>query len=236
MKRTLDMLDTVERYSAQPVRLDNVVPISVATSPLAYILDDDVEVRTVVSLLLNSVGIETKLFSSAQELIDQGEPDRPCCLVSDVRLPGMSGLDLQIRLAEQRSLMPIIFVSGFADVPMSVQAMKAGAIDFLTKPWREQTILDAVERALSISRALHAERDYVQGLMVRLQKLTGRERDVLKGVATGQLNKQIAYDLQISEITVKVHRSRLMHKMGARSIAEIIRMIDKLGHEVVYRL
>jgi FixJ family two-component response regulator len=230
------MLDIVDRHSRQAIRPESPAVASVATSPLAYILDDDSEVRTVVSLLLNSIGIETKLFSSAQELIDHGEPDRPCCLVSDVRLPGMSGLDLQIRLAEQGSLMPIIFVSGFADVPMSVQAMKAGAIDFLTKPWREQTILDAVERALSVSRAQHAERNYLQGLLTRLHKLTGRERDVLKGVATGQLNKQIAYDLQISEITVKVHRSRLMHKMGARSIAEIIRMIDKLGHEVVTRL
>ena len=229
------MLDVVDRLSRQPVRYDGVAPPA-APLPLAYVLDDDLEVRTIVSLLLNSVGIETSLFSSAQELIDHGEPDRPSCLVCDVRLPGMSGLDLQTRLAEQGSLMPIIFVSGFADVPMSVQAMKAGAIDFLTKPWREQTILDAVGRALSVSRALHVDRELLQSLMARLEKLTGRERDVLKGVANGRLNKQIAYELQISEITVKVHRSRLMHKMGARSIAEIIRMIDKLGHEMIERL
>lgn len=229
------MLDLLDRSSAYPP-IQGTAASSTTAPPLAYVLDDEPEIRNLVALLLNSVGIETRLFSSAPELIDHGEPDLPCCLICDVRLPGMSGLDLQRQLAEKGSLMPIIFVSGFGDVPMSVQAMKAGAIDFLTKPWREQTMLDAVERGLSMSRALHAERDYMRELLARLHKLTGRERDVLKGVARGQLNKQIAYDLQISEVTVKVHRSRLMHKMGASSIAAIIRMIDKLGHAVIERL
>jgi FixJ family two-component response regulator len=172
---------------------------------------------------MQSVGIDAQGFSSTQELMERPLPERPGCLVLDVRMPGSSGLDLQHHLAASGEAKPIIFVTGHGDIPMSVQAMKAGAVDFLTKPFRDQTLLDAVSVGIELDRARRAEAAQAAQQIKRYETLTAREREVLREVTRGRLNKQIGYDLGISEVTVKLHRSSVMRKMHAASLGELIR-------------
>lgn len=200
--------------------------------PLVVIVDDDAEVRTSIQELMLSVGIDAAGFGSTRELLETELPERPGCLVLDVRMPGWSGLDLQHHLASIGNAKPIIFLTGHGDIPMSVQAMKAGAVDFLTKPFRDQSLLDAVTAAIERDLAQRAHAQLVQKHADHYATLTPRERQVLRAVALGQLNKQIAYDLGISEVTVKLHRSSVMKKMAAASIGELIRAWEALPAEV----
>ncbi|AGA08957.1 response regulator transcription factor [Sinorhizobium meliloti] len=198
-----------------------VVTSGIAASPVAILVDDDATVRDALEELLNSVGIDTISFSSGQEVLEATLPDRPGCLVLDVRMPGLSGLDLQHRLASKGILTPIVFLTGHGDIAMSVQAMKAGAVDFLTKPVRDQTFLDAVSTAIATDLARRAESDLSRKNLALYETLTRREREVLRLVVTGAMNKQIASELGISEITVKLHRSNMMKKMNARSVSHL---------------
>lgn len=200
--------------------------------PLVQIVDDDLDVRTALAELLLSVGIDAAAYGSGREWLESGARDRPGCLILDVRMPGSSGLDLQHHLARAGDSKPIIFVTGHGDIPMSVQAMKAGAVDFLTKPVRDQTLLDAVTVAIERDRAQRAESDAVRQHLDRLATLTPRERQVLREVVRGRLNKQIAFDLGISQITVKLHRSNVMRKMQAASLGALIRGWEMLPHDV----
>lgn len=200
--------------------------------PLVVIVDDDVEVRTSIEELMLSVGIDAASFGSTRELLETELPERPGCLVLDVRMPGWSGLDLQQHLALIGNAKPIVFLTGHGDIPMSVQAMKAGAVDFLTKPFRDQNLLDAVTAAIERDLAQRAQAQIVQKHIDRYATLTPRERQVLTAVALGRLNKQIAYDLGISEVTVKLHRSSVMKKMESASIGELIRAWEALPAEV----
>ncbi len=205
-----------------------IAPDAKVDRPLVLIVDDDEEVRTALQELMESVGLDASCFASPRELLEYELPDRPGCLVLDVRMPGASGLDLQQQLAAKGNLKPIIFLTGHGDIPMTVQAMKAGAIDFLTKPVRDQTLLDAVTVAI--------ERDIEQRAIARRARqqldlfvtLTQRERQVMREVARGRLNKQIAFDLGIKEITVKLHRGNVMRKMKAASVGELIRVWETL--------
>jgi FixJ family two-component response regulator len=194
-----------------------------AERPLVVIVDDDLEVRTALAELFFSVGLEAEAFPSSRAWLESDVTDRPGCLILDVRMPGSSGLDLQHHLARTGDFKPIIFLTGHGDVPMTVQAMKAGAVDFLTKPVRDQTLLDAVTIAIERDRVHRAEAEAVGRHIDRLATLTPREREVLGEVARGRLNKQIAFDLGISQITVKLHRSNVMRKMQARSLGDLIR-------------
>ncbi|MFQ6186293.1 response regulator transcription factor [Sinorhizobium meliloti] len=198
-----------------------VVTSGIAVSPVAILVDDDATVRDALEELLNSVGIDTISFSSGQEVLEATLPDRPGCLVLDVRMPGLSGLDLQHRLASKGILTPVVFLTGHGDIAMSVQAMKAGAVDFLTKPVRDQTFLDAVSTAIATDLARRAESDLSAKSLALYETLTRREREVLRLVVTGAMNKQIASELGISEITVKLHRSNMMKKMNARSVSHL---------------
>lgn len=179
--------------------------------------------------LLRSVGLQVEAFGAAQEFLSSQRPDAPGCLVLDVRLPGLSGLDLQKQLVAAEIQMPIIFITGHGDIQMSVEAMKAGAVEFLTKPFREQALLDAVQQAIDRDRAAHAQRAALTELRGRYQSLTPREQEIMPLVVCGRLNKQIAGKLGTTEATVKVHRAKLMHKMQADSLADLIRMAEKLG-------
>ncbi|WP_313801575.1 response regulator transcription factor [Sphingobium sp.] len=201
-------------------------------SPLVVIVDDDAEVRTSIEELMLSVGIDAAGFGSTRELMETALPERPGCLVLDVRMPGWSGLDLQQHLASIGNAKPIVFLTGHGDIPMSVQAMKAGAVDFLTKPFRDQNLLDAVTAAIERDLAQRAQAQIVQKHVDHYATLTPRERQVLSAVAMGKLNKQIAYDLGISEVTVKLHRSSVMKKMEAASIGKLIRAWEALPTEV----
>jgi FixJ family two-component response regulator len=203
-----------------------------AEQPLVLIVDDDERIRTALQELMLSVGIDSTCFASTRELLDSDLPDRPGCLILDVRMPGSSGLDLQNHLAINGDAKPIIFLTGHGDIPMTVRAMKAGAVDFLTKPVRDQTLLDAVATGITRDTAQRASARVVKQHVERLATLTPRERQVLREVAHGRLNKQIAFDLGISEITVKLHRSNVMRKMGATSVGELIRAWEALPEDL----
>ncbi len=196
--------------------------------PLAILVDDDDALREAVRELLDSAGLDSLGFGSTQVLMEAALPDRPGCLVVDVRMPGLSGLDLQRRLAERGETRPIIFLTGHGDIPMSVQAMKAGAIDFLTKPFRDQTLLDAIAAGIERDIAERARASKLKENLRRLALLTPRERQVFRQVAAGRLNKQIAFDLGISEITVKLHRGNVMRKMELRSLGDLVRLWESL--------
>ena len=192
------------------------------------VIDDDPDLRASVGRLLGSLGLDAQLFASISDFLKSDPPDGPTCLVLDVRLPGQSGLDLQRELAAANRELPIIFITGHGDIPMSVQAMKGGAIEFLTKPFRDQELLDAIQVGLCRDRARRENQEALAALRERFESLSPREREIMVQVAHGRLSKQIAGDIGIAEATVKVHRSRLMHKMKARSLPQLSRMADKL--------
>jgi len=198
-------------------------------APTVFVVDDDPSVRRAIKRLIGSVGLQVELFGSAQELLQGMRPDVPNCLVLDIRLPGISGLDFQRQLAEANIHTPIIFITAHGNIPMTVRAMKAGAVEFLTKPFHDQDLLDAIYVALERDRVHRQQKSEIANLQKRLESLTPREREVLPLVVSGRLNKQIAGEIGTSEATVKVHRSQLMRKMGADSLAELVRLAEKIG-------
>jgi len=198
-------------------------------APVVLVIDDDASVRGALRDLFEAVGLRVMVFESAREFVQSGRPDAPSCLVLDVRLPGQSGLDFQRELNERHIALPIVFLTGHGDIPMSVRAMKAGAIEFLTKPFREQDLLDAVQAALARDRSARRDEELLTELRRRCDELTPRERTVMRLVVAGWRNKQIAGEIQTSEATVKVHRTNLMRKMQASSLADLIGMAGRLG-------
>jgi FixJ family two-component response regulator len=197
--------------------------------PIVFVVDDDSSMREALTDLITSVGLLVEAFKSAREFLEHMRYDTPACLVLDVRLPGLSGLDLQRELARIEAPIPIIFITGHGDIPMSVRAMKEGAVEFLAKPFRDQDLLDAIQHALEIDRAARQERSLVADMRRRYESLTNREREVMRLVVSGLLNKQIAGELGSSEVTVKMHRGQVMRKMKAQSIVELLRMAEKIG-------
>lgn len=196
---------------------------------VVFVVDDDAGMRHSLGNLMRSIGLQVEAFASAQEFLRRKRPDMPACLVLDVRLPGASGLDLQTRMAEGNMEIPIIFITGHGDIPMTVRAMRAGAVEFLTKPFRDQDLLDAIHQALECDRKAREHRADIDELRRRSESLTRREREVMGFVVAGLPNKQIAAAVGTSEATVKVHRHQVMDKMGAGSLAELVRMADRLG-------
>lgn len=197
--------------------------------PIVLVIDDDPDVRDGLKALLHSVNLESKVYRSAPEFLRSKLPDQVSCLILDVRLPGLSGLDFQTELAKVNINIPIIFITGYGDIPMSVKAMKAGAVEFLTKPVREQDLLDAVRAALNQDRERRKSEERMRDLRTRFEALSQREQEVMGLVAAGLMNKQVAAEIGIVEVTVKVHRHNIMKKLGAKSLADLVRMSDALG-------
>ena len=197
--------------------------------PIVFVVDDDSSVREALTDLITSIGLLVEAFKSAREFLEHRRPDASACVVLDVRLPGLSGLDLQRELVRTEAPIPIIFITGHGDIPMSVRAIKEGAVDFLPKPFRDQDLLDAIQHALEIDRAARQERTMVAGVRRRYESLTKREREVMRLVVSGLLNKQIAGELGSSEVTVKMHRGQVMRKMKAQSLVQLVRMAQKIG-------
>jgi FixJ family two-component response regulator len=198
-------------------------------APTVFVVDDDDSMRQALARLFYSVQLRVAVFASAKEFLQSERPDGPSCLVLDVRLPGLSGLDFQAELAKADIRIPIVFITGHGDIPMTVRAMKAGAVDFLAKPFRDQDLLDAVAAAIQRDQERREQDQALAELRVHFEALTPREREIMTLVASGLMSKQIAAKIELSEITVKVHRSHLMKKMGARSVAELVRMAEALG-------
>ena len=198
-------------------------------NPVVYVVDDDPSVLEALERLLRSAGHDAKIFSSAFEFLDFNHPDAPGCLILDIKMPRLDGLELQDRLSEKGISLPIIFITGHGTVPSSVKAFKAGAMDFLQKPFKDKDLLDAVSRGIEKHRRLRQEQKEMKMLRDRLDTLTPREREVFALVASGMLNKQVAFDLGISEKTIKIHRARVMQKMAAQSLADLVRFAEKLG-------
>jgi FixJ family two-component response regulator len=196
--------------------------------PIVFVIDDDHMIRDGLQSLIRSVGLRVETFASAQDFLGTKRPDTPACLVLDVRMPGLSGLDLQLKLRDDGIPIPVIFITGHGDIPMSVRAMKEGAHEFLTKPVRGQDLLDAVQKALASDRELRQERREANEIRARFESLTPREKEVLELVVAGLLNKQIADQLRMSELTVKTHRAHVMEKTQAESLAHLVRMSEKL--------
>jgi FixJ family two-component response regulator len=204
-------------------------------APIVFVVDDDAAVREAVKKLISSVGLRAEAYGSTRDFLNVRRPEAPACLVLDVRLPDASGLELQRELAEAGVQIPIIFITGHGDIPMSVQAMKAGAVEFLTKPFRGQELLDAIQDALARDRAAWAERARIAEIRARHDSLTPREKEVMALVAAGLLNKQIAGELGASELTIKTHRGRVMQKMEAESVADLVRMYELLKLPASYK-
>jgi FixJ family two-component response regulator len=198
------------------------------TDAIVFVVDDDPSIREAIKSLISLEGLRVETFGSAQEFLRNERPDLPGCVVLDVEMPGLSGLDLQRELAAHGVKLPIIFITGYGDIPMSVRAMKAGATEFLTKPFRDQDLLDAIQQALERDRDARQHSKEIAEVRKRFDALTAREREVMSLVVAGWLNKQIGFELKISEITVKIHRGRVMNKMGAQSLAELVRMTERL--------
>jgi FixJ family two-component response regulator len=204
-------------------------PTAAKVLPVVFVIDDDASVRAALSSLIRSVGLRVEVFASASEFLAAKRTDGPSCLILDVRLPGMSGLNFQAELAKANIVIPIIFITGHGDIPMSVKAMKAGAVEFLTKPFRDQDLLDAIKVALERARSWIESEKAVSELRANFESLSPRETEVMARVTSGLLNKQIAAELGVSEVTVKVHRGHVMQKMGAKSLADLVKMADTLA-------
>jgi FixJ family two-component response regulator len=217
------MLHLVQSDGTQSVAVSRA-----KANPIVFIVDDDVDVCRALSDLIESVGLRTETFTSAADFLKISLPEEPSCLILDVRLPGLSGLDLQSELARAKNNIPIIFITGHGDIPMTVKAMKAGAIEFLTKPVREQDVLDAIAIGLDRDRAQREEEKESLDLRSRFDELSPREKDVMALVTAGQLNKQVAGEMGVSEVTVKVHRHNVMKKLSAQSLVHLVRMADFL--------
>ena len=213
---------------SRPAAARGIGVVTMADAPIVFVVDDDVSVRESLELLISSAGWQPETFASAQEFLSRPRPTVPCCLVLDVTLPGLNGLELQQQLAG-RTEMPIIFITGYGDVPMTVRAMKAGAVEFLTKPFKDDVLLDAIRGAIERSRSALLRESQIQALRDSYLSLTPREREVMALVANGLLNKQVGGELGISEITVKAHRGQVMRKMKADSLADLVTMAERLG-------